>query len=347
MPSVHTYQTEADWLRARNQGIGASEIAAACGASHYQTPMQLLASKLGIRRTEVSARMRWGNLMEAVAESIYREHCDNPSADAEQPEHITSPSPFEVWWRCAGEPAADWLFATPDAMQQALGQRTVVDYKIVSPMAKEWQRNGAPPEYELQIQQQMMATGATHGVLCALVFAHRMDFDPADQNAYNRIACSISALVEEHQPREAALMLGVEDVLIRRFTADPELQAAIDRRGSEFWARVREARRAMGQGASAVEAFRQYAPPPLPADTMTLAEVYAAERAAASVEVPPALAARLAAAAQAKKDAEHALNAAKAETQALLGHSTIAVCGGRKVATWNETAIGRQFRLSN
>lgn len=324
------YPSRAEWLADRANGIGASEIAGVLGASHYATPLQTFRRKLEpVQDSYAHDRMRWGHAMEPVAEAIYR---------AKLAEQAITDDALEVYGdlRVDIHDEYDFLRATPDAVQTVLGQRGVVDFKIVSPFAKEWNRAEAPPEYQLQIQQQMLCAGVDRGVLVGLKFAHRLELDPNDDDRWNEVRLSIQTMLNHcPDPMTAASILGVQEVLIRPFSADRKLQAAIVKGGEEFWQRVLLARHALEGGASLPEVLHRYAPPARAQDTQTLAEVFRAEELAGAVEVPQALADTLLVNDQRAKDSAAVRDDAKAKIQQLLGNATTATVDGRVVARWS------------
>lgn len=62
------------WLLARQQTIGASEAAAACGVSPYQTPLDLYLRKVGLAEPVAETMaMRLGNLLEPVIATLFQE----------------------------------------------------------------------------------------------------------------------------------------------------------------------------------------------------------------------------------------------------------------------------------
>jgi len=65
---VNLEQNTPEWLEWRNQGIGASEVAAIMGLSKWDTPLSLWAKKTGIipPQSEENEAMEWGHLMEPI-----------------------------------------------------------------------------------------------------------------------------------------------------------------------------------------------------------------------------------------------------------------------------------------
>lgn len=128
-----------EWLKARLDGLGGSEIAVVAGLSKWQTPTDLWAYKTG--RTagqETSAAMEWGTRLEPVIIKKLREM---------HPELI-------VWdhmgtWRSKARP---WQLANPDAIavDMETGQYVLVEIKTAK-WPSYWQ-NGVPLNYQAQVQ---------------------------------------------------------------------------------------------------------------------------------------------------------------------------------------------------
>lgn len=74
--------TRAAWLAARQQGLGASEVAAALGLSPYETPLELYLRKTGqLDGPAETEAMRMGTLLEPVLEQLYTERTGKPILD--------------------------------------------------------------------------------------------------------------------------------------------------------------------------------------------------------------------------------------------------------------------------
>lgn len=132
-------------LAARKRYIGASEAAAACGLSPWQTPFELWQTKTADTTDDVdSVHMEWGRRLESVVLAKYAE---------------TALAPIET--PCASRTSNEypWMSCTPDAL---LPDR-VVEVKTAG-LAKsaEWGEPGTdavPMQYLLQVTHQMIVTG--------------------------------------------------------------------------------------------------------------------------------------------------------------------------------------------
>lgn len=137
-----------EWHAARSQTIGASEMAAACGLSPYQTPLELYLRKRGeIPPIEDNDAMRLGRLLEPVVKAEFIRSSGITLAD-------THPPMFR-------HPEHERLSATPDGIIDAL---TLFEAKTASwRMKGEWgdeSTDDVPTQYLVQTQAQMSVMGA-------------------------------------------------------------------------------------------------------------------------------------------------------------------------------------------
>ena len=151
--TVHKYAAPRDaavsltleQLVVRKDYIGASEAAAACGLSPWKTPYELWADKTSaIVIEQQSARMEWGNRLEAVVMLKYLEDLP-PEAGT-----LEAPCQFQV---SAEYP---WMGCTPDGL---LPDRVVEIKTAGLGQAREWGEPGTdavPLQYLLQCTHQMI-----------------------------------------------------------------------------------------------------------------------------------------------------------------------------------------------
>lgn len=135
-----TLHSEEAWLTERRKSLGASEAAAACGLSEWQSPLDVYSAKIDGESREPSEAMRWGNLLEPVICERYREMTGK---DAVRPRH-------RVLWR---NPAIPHAHATPDA----LVEDGLLEIKTAR-VAKGWGADGSgeiPLSYYVQVQHTM------------------------------------------------------------------------------------------------------------------------------------------------------------------------------------------------
>lgn len=172
---MQTAEQHAEWLAERRKGIGASEVGALFGVSPYASRLSLWAEKTGrdtAPRSEQSLiAMRVGNELEGLVCKLAAEEIGFPIE-----RHNTS---LEL----ASNPI---VRATPDGFVHA-ETRGVFDAKVVGQHNMgEWLDGMVPLDYELQLQQQMLVTGCTWGVIAGLLLGSnkralvckRIEYDP-------------------------------------------------------------------------------------------------------------------------------------------------------------------------
>lgn len=155
---------EDDWLAARRQGIGASEIAAVAMLSARRGPWDVWSAKVEGTELEPTDVMRWGTFIEGRIIDWWAR---------ETGRQVGSGGLFR---------SADhkWLLATPDAVvleydgkpgaYRGLPQIVAtVDAKTADGFsAPDWE-DGAPLEYIAQATQQMLAVGVRRAFLVATI----------------------------------------------------------------------------------------------------------------------------------------------------------------------------------
>ncbi len=179
---------EAIWLQLRGLGIGASEAAAAVGASEYRTPFEIAERKLGLAVDDAEAnyrrrmKMAMGHVMEPVTAARFAEatgfnvqhfnailaHPDHSFMMANIDRRIVGVSDAQAAW-------LEWL------MGQAVKGPGVAELKNVE-FAKGWGKpdnvhataglctsGEVPGDYFLQLQQQLAVTGYEWGFLVVTI----------------------------------------------------------------------------------------------------------------------------------------------------------------------------------
>lgn len=334
--------TPAQWHKVRSQGIGASEIAAALGCSRYETPRQLWSRKAGLPHVEreVHDRMRWGNVLEPIA-AAWLSHAWGVA--------VRCPEPFSV----EVHPEHAWMRATLDARIRVDGAshcdaphgEYVVDFKLISAWDDAWKGANSPDDYLAQIGQQMLVTGTPRGLLVAIPFADRIDMKGATASDWEVLAGFVRNLSTTFTAEQALAILGCGEPIVRRFDADPRLDAAIITHGGAFWRNVCAARAILAEhGGNANdecwEALRPLEPAAQPGDFDDMRAQFRSPRAEA-LEVEPEYAAAIRAAKANAKRFEAEYEQARATAMQQLGNLSRMECRGEVVATFNEGKRGR------
>ena len=161
-PIEHSEEWEAirlvDLDRDRPVVIGASEIAAVCGASPYCTPLQYFLQKLGRMPKEFTdeqrERMRWGSLLEDVIITEYMDR--HPGTHFPRPSGRTFFSSQHEWM--AATP--DEILANPDKQEYGIECKCTSDYMVNTDGTDpdkfgEPETDQVPVSHYLQAQQQM------------------------------------------------------------------------------------------------------------------------------------------------------------------------------------------------
>ena len=146
----------AAWLAERQNGIGASEAAAAIGVSPYDTPLDLFLRKTGQKPpVETTRAMMIGLLMEPVLAELYSEETGVGFADA------------QAFRRSELVP---WMFATLDRVRT---DGRIVELKTAGArVASEWGEAGSdqiPAHYLVQVIHQMVVAEATVADVAVLI----------------------------------------------------------------------------------------------------------------------------------------------------------------------------------
>lgn len=171
--------TDADWLRLRLSGIGASEIAAVLGESPWSSPLKLYAVKTGAGEDDLSDResIYWGHKLEAPIIEAYSERTGRGTRRAGKLLRST----VHPWAMCTLD-GETWEAAN-DSDAWPFEVKNVAAFK-----ASEWE-NGPPAHYYLQIQQQMLVTGTHRSTIAALIGGQWMVWAdvPRDETTIKRI----------------------------------------------------------------------------------------------------------------------------------------------------------------
>ena len=164
-----------DWLKAREDGIGASEVAAVVGLSPWETPFSLWLRKTGqVPPLEESRAMHMGHLLEPVVCQLWIEATGF---------RVIKASAKDIIYQ---DPEHPWRKVTPDRIayewDAAKGKwrKVLVEIKTSS---MGFDPDDLPANYLAQCQYQMRVTGIHVCYLCWLTngrdFGYaRIEYDP-------------------------------------------------------------------------------------------------------------------------------------------------------------------------
>lgn len=154
---VVEYQTEQEWLEARLDGLGASEVAGVLGVSRFASPWSIWQNKVDrvVDRTPPSEAAEAGKRLEPVTAHWFKDVCDDEElADGWI---VEDPGEYTVYWS-----DEDLLFATPDrfvSWEEPQGWKSaVLELKAAwYDQAKRF-KTALPLEYRVQVQMQLHCT---------------------------------------------------------------------------------------------------------------------------------------------------------------------------------------------
>lgn len=149
-----------EWLKAREDGIGASEVSAVIGVNPWESPFSLWLRKTGqISPLEENQAMRLGHLLEPVVVSLWEEATGWKAVKASAKDIIYQ------------DPEHPWRKVTPDRIAYEIdenGKKHKCLLEIKSSQ-KDFDPDDLPVYYLCQVQYQMHVTGIHVCYLCWLV----------------------------------------------------------------------------------------------------------------------------------------------------------------------------------
>lgn len=157
------------WLAERNSMIGASETPSILGRG-FETAADVWARKIGAQvDNNESLRLFIGNALQPGILEIARHVMGLPIVDEE---------PFRI----RRYEARPYIGASLDAYIDDNGVHAPLDAKNVDRMySSEWEAE-PPVGYQIQLQQQMLVTGASYGYLFALIGGNQPVFHRVERN---------------------------------------------------------------------------------------------------------------------------------------------------------------------
>lgn len=210
---------EESWLRARRDGIGASESAAALGLSPWRSRLAVYQSKAEEFETEpqiVSAKMRLGIALEEgirLGVSIGMEQA------------ILYHGRFFLGIHDEHE----WLRSSFDGF---IGDQ-VLEIKTTDPQSLGFWESGIPIDYRIQVQHEMLVSGKASALLVQVV---------TNAEFWNAVTSRLSERVPVYTAIGGAIAEDIRGagnyVRFHQIARDEELQKTILKGLKEFWALV-------------------------------------------------------------------------------------------------------------
>ena len=172
-PNIIKPASHEEWLKAREDGIGASEVAAVVGLSPWETPFSLWLRKTGqVPPLEENDAMRMGHKLEAIVADEWAERTGFKYVKA---------SAKDIIYQDAEHP---WRKVTPDRIAYEIGEdgkkrKVLLEIKTTQ---MDFDPDDLPTNYLCQVQYQMHITGIHVCYLCWLVrgvtYGHaRIEYD--------------------------------------------------------------------------------------------------------------------------------------------------------------------------
>lgn len=182
MKTVELDQNSPEWLKWRQQGIGASDAVSVMGDSPWTSRDELIGVKLGQVVVEENEKMARGRRLEPEARRMY--------------EQIRG---IEVRPVCAVHDTYPWLRASLDGL--SLDGKVVLEIKCPGywPHWRAVYRGAYPRYYRAQIQWQLLVTGAE---IC-----HYFSYRPDDPEI---IPAALVEILPEPEYQEVLLRAGQE-----------------------------------------------------------------------------------------------------------------------------------------
>lgn len=151
-PIVQVFETRAEWLEARKDGLGASDAAAVLGVSPWKTNVRLWEEKAGLAVPEDigdNPSVKYGNDAEPLLRQFFA---------LDHPEYRVSFTPYKI----IKHPDLPFITCTPDGELEeiATGRRGGLEIKTTEIQSSAgWLRwkGRVPDEYYAQVCQQMLA----------------------------------------------------------------------------------------------------------------------------------------------------------------------------------------------
>jgi putative phage-type endonuclease len=235
------------WLEARRHGVGASESAILLGASQWGSPRQIYEEKIGgdVEPVEETEQMRLGKLLEGVILDEVARRADVTIAEKQ---------------RLLVSSEHHFMLGTPDAITSD-GKPVEVKNMSFGFDEAEWSE-AIPFKYQIQVQHQMILTGAKCALFGALIYGGRIlwEWVQEDQALQRQIVAACRAFwtcVERREPPPSVGHRADRSILARAATIhdtvvelahDDQFDDAIQR-----YSAARERRLALQHQAKAVE----------------------------------------------------------------------------------------------
>lgn len=145
-----------DWLAARRQGIGSSDVAAIMGLSPWANPIDVYLSKIEPTETEETEPMHFGTILEPIVAREFERRTGYPVKRRNAIlQHRARPYMVANLDRLTKDESGQWV---------PLELKTASAWK-----ASDWDDGRCPLYYAIQVHHQMAITDSPHGWLAVLI----------------------------------------------------------------------------------------------------------------------------------------------------------------------------------
>lgn len=144
-----------EWLEARKNGIGGSDISAICGLNKYKSIMEVYLDKLGIVEKDDSTNEAayWGNVLE---ETVAKEFSIRTGKKVRNRNAILRHKEYP------------WMIANLDRV--VVGEKAILECKTSSAyLGHLWEGEEVPEAYLLQVQHYLAVTGLEKAYIACLI----------------------------------------------------------------------------------------------------------------------------------------------------------------------------------
>ena len=165
-----SFESEEDWHKLRQKGIGGSDIGAIMGLNKYSSPLQVYKSKTEgfVKDLSDNVNVRKGKDLESLIRTLYvAPYFLQLGYKVQNLSHHSIVNKTYPWLRANLDGIAQCIEAPMD-----YSKHFVIEIKFVSQWAEEnWNGEeycGVPPSYYAQVQEYMLVTGMRKAYVCAM-----------------------------------------------------------------------------------------------------------------------------------------------------------------------------------
>lgn len=146
-----------EWLEARKQGLGATDVAAIVGENGFRSPVDVWFEKIGESKPmKDNIVLKRGRYLEPLVVEWFQEQTGF---------QVTHNTDYTMHWH----PTIPFLYATLDADVVESGQLGILECKTAAGVGSKKWYGGIPDIYKLQLHAQMMCSNRKFGYLAWLV----------------------------------------------------------------------------------------------------------------------------------------------------------------------------------